>query len=220
MSNLETRFFTVPLLIESSDTLLPANSYPGTVKISVRGESEGIQPILAEDIEAYINLDRYTNEGNYRVPVQIRKKGTALGIEPLEISVLPVDISLSLEQKVTRNVDVFPVLSGIVAEGYELTNQKLNPSSVIVEGPRSLFDSHINFNTEPINLDRRYEDFFVLINIQNDNPLLFIHGSNILEFRGSISRIAREKQENNTVFPAEAENTPQPSNGNPEGGEQ
>ena len=198
MSSLETRFFTVPLSVESSDTLLPANSFPRSVKITARGEAEGIQPILAEDIEAYIDLGRYANEGVYRVPIQIRKKGTALGVEPLEVSVVPVDIHLLLEQKITRNVSVFPVLRGSVAEGYELTGQSLTPASVMVEGPRSMIDNHIEFNTEAIDLDRRNEDFSVMVNIKNDNPLLFIHGSNILEFRGSISRIARGIQENNT----------------------
>ena len=198
MSSLETRFFTVPLLVETSDTLSPANSFPSSVKITMRGEAEGIQPILAEDIEAYIDLGRYANEGSYRVPVQIRKKGRALGVEPLEISVIPVDIPLLLEHKMTRNVSVFPVIRGSTAEGYALTGQSLTPASVIVEGPRSIIDSHIDFNTETIYLDGRYEDFSVMVNIKNDNPLLSIHGSNILEFRGSISRIVRGAQEYNT----------------------
>jgi len=195
MNNLETRFFTVPLVIELSDALLPANSYPNAVKISLRGEAEGIQPVLAEDIEAFINLERYANEGHYRVPVQIRKKGSALGVEPMEISVLPVEIPLVLEQKMTRNVSVFPVLRGTAAEGYELTSQSLAPSSVIVEGPRSVFDSHVEFNTEPIDLDRRYENFSVMVYIKNNNPLLSIYGNNMLEFRGTISRVARAVHE-------------------------
>jgi YbbR domain-containing protein len=197
MSNLETRFFTVPLLIESNDALIPVNSIAGDVRVSVRGKPEEIQPILAEDIEAYIDLGRYSNEGNYKTPVQVRKKGRILGVIPLEISVLPIEIPLVLEQKVTRNVDVFPVLQGSVAQGYELTNQALIPASVVVEGPRSIFDSHIELNTETINLDRRYDNFSIMVNIINDNPLLSIHGSNMLEFRGSINRIVREERENN-----------------------
>ena len=197
MNSLETRFFTIPLLIQSNDTLLPANSFPRSVRISVRGETEGIQPILAEDIEAFIDLGRYVNEGSYRVPVQIRKKGRALGVEPLEVSVIPVDIPLLLEHKITRNISVFPIIRGSAAEGYELTRQSLNPASVIAEGPRSIIDNNIELNTETIDLDGRYEDFSILVKIKNDNPLLFIHGSNILEFRGSISRIAREASENN-----------------------
>jgi len=208
MSSLETRFFTVPLLVEPSETLLPANSFPRSVKISARGEAEGIQPILTEDIEAYIDLGRYENEGTYRVPVQIRKKGRALGVEPLEVSAIPVDIPLLLERKMTCNVSVFPVIRGSTAEGYELTGQSLNPSSVIVEGPRSMINNHVEFNTETIDLDGRYEDFSVMVNIKNYNPLLFIHGSNIFEFRGYISRIAREAHETTAHQAVEEEHLP------------
>ena len=102
MHTLETRFFTVPLVVISSETLVPAGSFPGSVRISLRGEAEGIQQILEEDIEAFIYLGRYTSEGSYRVPVQIHKKGSALGIEPLEISVLPIEIPLVLERRLIR----------------------------------------------------------------------------------------------------------------------
>ena len=207
MSTLENRFFTEPLRIESSDALLPANSFARYVKITIRGKAEGIQPILAEDIEVFIELGRYENEGTYRVPIQIRKKGRALGIEPLEISVTPIDVLLVLEKKETRYVDVFPTLRGAVAEGYELKNQSLTPSRVIVECPRSITSNHIEFTTEPIDLDRRYEDFTVMVNIKNDNPLLFIHGSNILEFKGTIGRIARGEYENGAAHASETEHS-------------
>ena len=193
MNNLETRYFNVPLTIESSDTLIPASSFAGSVRVSLRGEADGIQPILEEDIEAYIDLGRYTNEGNFRVPVQIRKKGSALGVEPLEISVLPAEIPLTLEQRLIREVSVFPILFGTVAEGYELTYQSLIPGGVIAEGPRSALEDHFEFNTEIINLDRRYDDFSIMVNTENDNPLITIHGNRMLEFRGTIRRIIREE---------------------------
>lgn len=192
MNTLETRFFTAPLLIESSEHFIPASSFARAVRVSIRGEGAQIHQIMEEDIEAYIDLGRYSHEGSYRVPVQIRKKGSALGVEPLEITVLPIDIPMLLEQRVTRNVSVFPVLQGTVAEGYELTSQELIPGSVVTEGPRGILDNHLEFNTEIINLDRRYENFSILVTIINENPLVSIHGSNILEFRGSIRRIVRE----------------------------
>ena len=199
MSNLETRFFSAPLIIEESDSLIPANSFTSSVIISLRGEAEGIHQILDEDIEAYIELDRYVNEGNYKVPVHIRKKGSALGIEPLQISVVPIEIPLSLEQKIIKTVSVYPVFQGTVADGFELTYQALFPASVVAQGPRSILDSHIGFYTEIINLDRRYDDFSIMVNIINNNPLISIHGSQMIEFRGTIRRIVRERS-NSDVY--------------------
>ncbi|MCL2211158.1 MAG: CdaR family protein [Treponema sp.] len=195
MNTLEARFFTAPLLVEPSETLLPASFFARAVRISMRGESAQIQQIMEDDVEAFIDLGRYTNTGNYRVPVQIRKKGSALGIEPLEITVLPIDIPMFLDQRVTRNISVFPVFQGTIAEGYELISQTLIPASVVADGPGSILDTHLDFNTEIINLDGRNESFSIMVNIINENHLISIHGSNMLEYRGIIRRIVRERQE-------------------------
>jgi len=200
MSNLETRFFSVPLIIEASETLIPSSSFTSTVRISLRGGAEGIRQILDEDIEAYLDLGKYTNEGNYKAPVHIRKKGSALGVDLLEISVIPIEIPLSLEQKVTKTISVFPILNGTVADGYELTYHEVFPANVVAEGPRGFFEHHLEFYTEIINLDGRYDDFSLMVNIVNDNPLITIFGSKMLEFRGTIRRIYRGRY-NSTYSP-------------------
>ena len=198
MSTLETRFFSVPLLIETNETLVPVSSVSNSVRISLRGESDGIQPILEEDIEAYIDLGRYSNEGTYRVPVQIRKRGSALGVAPLEISVLPIEIQITLEQNVRRSIPIFPVFMGAIAQGYELTNQQIIPETILAEGPRSALEEQLEFNTDIIDLDRRYENFSVRVNILNKNPQIIIHGDRMIEYRGTINRIVRDDQENET----------------------
>ena len=104
MNTLETRFFSVPLQIKANESLVLANSISNSVRISLRGEPDIIQQILEEDIEAIIDLGRYANEGIFKAPVQIRKKNSALGITPLEISVLPIEISVELELAAKRNI--------------------------------------------------------------------------------------------------------------------
>ncbi|MDR0316088.1 MAG: hypothetical protein LBH97_04225 [Treponema sp.] len=99
MNTLETRFFSIPLSVETSSTLIPAGDYPQIIRVSLRGDTGSIYTISEGDIEVYIDLTKYENEGLYRAPVQIRKKGNALGVEPLEISVEPMEISLRLDQK-------------------------------------------------------------------------------------------------------------------------
>jgi YbbR domain-containing protein len=192
MNTLETRFISVPLLVESADSLIPASSYARTVRVSLRGEAGSINPILEEDIEAYIDLKKYTAEGVYRIPVQIRKKGSALGVEPLEIAVVPIEITLALEQRTVKNIPVYPLFSGNIAEGYELTGQLVIPAEVKAEGPRSSLEAIYEFNTDTIILDGRYENFTVMVNIKNDNPQIIIHGSRIIEYNGTIRRITRE----------------------------
>jgi YbbR domain-containing protein len=190
MNTLETRFFPVPLRIESDSILVPASSYPQAVKIGLRGESSSIFPILEEDIEAYIDLSKYSFEDSYRIPIQIRKKGSAIGIEPLEITVEPVDIFVRLENKTTRTIKISPFFRGSIAEGYEMTSQLIIPSEIIAEGPRSNVNALYEFNTGPIDLDGRYENFSVMINIINNDPLIVTHGSRMVEYQGTIQQIA------------------------------
>jgi YbbR domain-containing protein len=192
MNTLETRTFLVPLHVETSGFLVPVSSLENTVKINLRGETNSIYPILEEDIEAFIDLDRYSNEGTYRIPVQIRKKGSTLGVVPLEISVLPIEISLLLEKKIRRDIPVFPVFRGTIARGYEIISQSIYPENVSVEGPRSSIESQYEFNTEPISLEGRNENFSVIVSIINNNPLITIYGNRMLEYRCVIRKIEIE----------------------------
>ena len=192
MNTLESRFFSSPLRIETNDTLIPANSFSQVIRVSLRGEANSIFSIIEDDIETYIDLGKYTGEGVYRVPVQIRRNGSALGVEPLEVSVDPIEISVRLERKTIRNVNVAPVFQGDIAEGYELTSQLVSPASVIAEGPRSGIEALYEFNTGIIDLDGRNEDFSIIVNIINNDPFIVIHGNRMVEYRGTIRRIPRE----------------------------
>jgi len=192
MSTLETRSFSPPLRVESTNSLVPASSYPQTVKINLRGEKNNIYQILEEDIEAYIDLSKYTSEDTHKIPVQIRKKGSALGIEPLEITVEPADILIKIENKISRNINIIPSFNGFVAEGYEIISQSINPSSITAEGPRSNIESLSEFNTVPIDLEGRYGNFSILTNIIVNDPLIITHGNRMIEYRAAIRQIPRE----------------------------
>jgi YbbR domain-containing protein len=201
MSTLDTRFFSAPLHIESANTLVPASSYPQTVRINLRGENNSIFPILEEDIEAYIDLSRYSSEDSYRIPIQIRKKGSALGIEPLEITVEPVDIFVRLENKISRSIRISPSFRGFIAEGYEMTNQSISPSSITAEGPRTNVEALSEFNTAPVDLEGRSVDFSVMVNIINNDPLIVMRGSRMIEYKGTIQQINGEIRLNNGDAP-------------------
>jgi len=193
MNSMEKRTFIIPLQIETTNSdLIPSSSVDTSVSINLRGEADIINPINAGDIEAYISLDKYNEEGTYRIPIQIRKKGNAVGVEPLEITVLPIEISISLEQKIRRNIPVFPVFSGEVAQGYELTGQSIIPESVTAEGPRSSIEKQYEFITEKIDMEGRNEDFTVFVQIINKNQFITVFGNRMLEYSGKIRNKERK----------------------------
>jgi len=189
ITSLETRFISVPLIIQADSALVPASSYPRIIRVSLRGDAAGIQLISEDDIEAYIDLEQFDNPGQYRAPVQIRKKGSALGIEPLELIIEPSEVSLQLDLKNSKIIPLQANIQGKVAAGYEFISHTLVPAQVMAEGPVSVLGGISLLTTDYIDLDGRSEDFTLVVSILSHNPLVVIRGSRLTEFRGFIRKI-------------------------------
>jgi YbbR domain-containing protein len=186
MSTLATRPLSVPLTIETGDTLVPASSYPNNVRITLRGEDASIKSIAEGDIEAFIDLMRYNAEGWYRAPVQIRKKGSAMGVEPLEIAVNPLEVSIQLDRRISKTLPLTAVMRGRVADGFDMVSHSISPAELVVVGPRASLDAITEIYTDQIDLDGRTGDFTLQVGIVNPNPLLAIRGNGMAEFSSVI----------------------------------
>ena len=189
MSSLEERFFSVPLNVELKNSLMPSSSYPRMIRISLRGEANSIYPILENDIEVYADFNKFDTPGVYSVPVQWRKKGTALGVDPLQINVDPMEITISLDQKISKFVPLTASIQGQVEMSFTMTSYSLNPAQVIIDGPAELMWGISEIFTEPIDLDGRRSDFSVPVKILNRDPLMIIRGNGVTEFHGIIKQI-------------------------------
>jgi YbbR domain-containing protein len=190
MSLLEERFFSVPLKVETNSSLIPASPYPGVIRVTLRGDANTNYPILEDDIQAYVDLSQYAEPGTYRAPVQIHKSGTAARAETLEIAVDPMELGLTLDERMSKTVSVQARFQGVVESGFELSSHSLEPSHVAIEGPKGILSNVEELFTEHIELTGRSEDFSAAVRILNDEPLVVIRGNGFTEFHGSV----REKQ--------------------------
>ncbi len=186
ISRLEERFFSVPLELELPRGYVPASNHPNNVRISLRGESDEIFRILEEDIRAYVDLTDHDAAGEFRVPVEVERRGTARAVEPLEISVEPLEVAITLEEGLQKGVEVAPSMSGFPPTGYELTQYQVSPSTVEIEGPSSHVEDIEEVSTEEIDLTGRREDFSVRVRLQRPDPLVSFLGGDVVEFRGII----------------------------------
>ena len=186
MSTMASRPISVPLAIETSSTMIPASSYPQNVRLQLRGEDNAIRSIADGDIEAFVDFTRHEAEGLYRAPVQIRKKGTALNVEPLEISVDPLEVSIHLDFRIVKPLPLKADIYGTVASGFDFLSYSISPAEIVVSGPLSILENVMEIKTDSINLSGRSGDFNLLVNIINPNPYLVIRGSEVAEFYGQI----------------------------------
>jgi YbbR domain-containing protein len=188
MNTMEERFFSAPLVVETTGNLIPASAYTRMIRISVRGDADRVRSFLEEDIEPYLDL-KGQDKGIYRVPVQVRAKGTVLGLEPLEIKVDPLEISIALDHKTSKYVPVKAHTQGPLPRGYELVSYTLNPSRVVLEGPAGILEDLSELSTDLITLDGRNEDFSLMVSMITPDPLAVIRGNGMTEFYGFIREI-------------------------------
>ncbi|MDR2633439.1 MAG: hypothetical protein LBC51_07445 [Treponema sp.] len=193
MNTLEERFFSVPLVVETTGNLIPASAYTKMIRISIRGDAARVRSFLEEDIEPYIDLTD-KDKGIYRVPVQVRTHGTVPGLEPLEIKVDPLEISIVLDHKISKYVPLKANTRGPLQRGYALASYTLKPSQVALEGPAEVLSAISELSTDFIDLDGRNEDFSIMVNILNPDPLVLIQGNGMTEFHGLIREIIRLEQ--------------------------
>jgi YbbR domain-containing protein len=182
LNTLTTRPLSIPLAIETSVTLVPASAYPQNVRVNLRGEDEGIKSISESDIEAYVDLSRYEDGGLYSAPVQVRKKGKALGIEALEITVYPPKISVQLDQRISKTIPLAAAIRGRAADGFDLVSYTLSPQEVVITGPLGSLESVVELETDAIELDGRNGDFTAVVTIVNPSPLFLLRGNGTAEF--------------------------------------
>ena len=186
MNTLTTRHFSIPLTVQIGTEFVPANSFPRTVRIALRGDDDNIKSIAEADITAFVDLNRYHTGGWHRVPVQIQKTGSALGVEPLEITVNPPEISVLLDINDSKTVPLIVNMTGRTPSGFDLADFSISPNEITVTGPFSILESITEFHTETVNLHGKSGDFTETVNIINTNSLVNIRGGGTVEFSGII----------------------------------
>ncbi|PKL07963.1 MAG: hypothetical protein CVV51_11370 [Spirochaetae bacterium HGW-Spirochaetae-7] len=188
LNRLEERPLSVPLVVVSNENFVPASQYPRTVRLVLRGESNAIYAVLEDDLEATLDLRGYTSAGVWRVPVRVEKKGSALGIDPLEISVNPSDVAISIELRVVKEIQVVPSFRGYLEPGYELAGFKLVPSRIEAAGPASIMEKLEDAATEPVELTGRSDNFSIRTKIAARDPLVRFMSSDIIEFSAEVKK--------------------------------
>jgi YbbR domain-containing protein len=132
---------------------------------------------------------QYNEPGVYKAPVQVIRKGQALEMESLEITVDPAEISLELDTMMSKQLPLSPRFQGYLEPGYEMVSNFLEPRQVIIDGPMKLVREITEISTELIDLRSRNSDFSIQVRIVNPNPLISIRGSGMSEFSGFIREL-------------------------------
>ena len=186
MATLEERFVSVPLDVRINENFIPAQSPPESVRLTIRGREQEVSLILPDDIRAQVDFSGFTVEGEHTAPVTIVKQGAALQIDTIELRVEPASLTLPFERKMKRSVDVVPTIEGFPEKGYELGQFFLTPTTVELEGVRSIVENLEEVHTEAIDLTEKSSDFTVRVRLEKPGEGIRFLGGDVVEFYGVI----------------------------------
>lgn len=187
ISNLEERYFSIPLQIITNDGLSASGNYPLSVRVNLRGSEEMIYSILDDDLSAIADFTVYESEGSFKVPIKV-VFDSSFGpqSETMEINVEPAEITVFQEKKITRSLEILPSLTQFPPNGYELVQYFVSPTYVTVQGPESQLSEIHSIKTEEIDLSGRYDDFNVSSRLVPPGDNVTFPGGNTVEFRGVV----------------------------------
>jgi len=203
---LDKRYLIVPLTIENSGSLTPAEQYPAKIKITLWGDATGIGSIGENDITAFINISDFKTEGTYRIPIETRLAGTVTPLGNMEISTEPAILTLRLATSIRKQVPVTLSLKGIPADGYEVTESSLEPAAVEIEGPAELVEKITELATEPLSIEARTNGFSGTAFIINNDPLISIAGKAQVQTTVKINETTIKKKFDNIPIYFEKQN--------------
>lgn len=149
----------VQLSFMHSDNMAISNDPPTRVTITVTGSKDEIDPLNPSNLLATVAVGE-TNAGN-RV---IRLSRDIVSIDGLPSTVRieafqPSTVSVRLESRIDRRVDVNLKLEGKVPDGYEVRSASANPTKVRVRGPASIVNDTQQVSTESISVEGKTSSF-------------------------------------------------------------
>lgn len=167
--SIDTKNFSIPLTVYSDRNLVPANTIERSVQISVKTSPDNISILQQNDFKAYLDLDQYSLNGKYEVPVRIELTPKVQVMEPLEINVKPKKIPVMIEEKISRMIPVEVLFTGEPVDGFEVVGSTIQPQEIKISGPVSVIDSFQDSIMLTIGLTDKERPFNQNISI---NPLI------------------------------------------------
>ena len=193
-SLLKQETFMVPLTVQNQGALVPAESYPKKIKVSLWGDKNIIESIKEDEITAFIDLSVIKSEGAYQLPIQVQVNGTVVTIDPFEATVEPDRLSLKLEKSMTKQVPIVLSLKGIPADGYEVNETIIEPASVEIDGPETLISKIDNLVTDSLLIDDRTTGFSGTVSLLTENPLVTVQGTRQIQYSVKIHEVIAVKR--------------------------
>lgn len=152
----------VPVNIAVPAELVNMDSTVPKVTVTLRGSERRLSRISPADIKIKVKVDesKFMPELPYNLRINPEDVKTPLGTRV--VSIVPSEMLLLLENKISKPVEIKAKFNSVrnLPKDYAVGKVKLNPSSAMVTGPKSIVEKIQVISTSPIPLDKTTVDNF------------------------------------------------------------
>jgi len=127
-----------------------------TLIVTFEGKREKLKNIHINSVKAVVDLSQIDEGVLKEYPVRISRRDVPEGIK---ISQSSDFISVFVEKKSRKRVEVIPDITGVVSENFALLDVKIKPNFIYITGPSSQVSKIDYLYSEEINLDEESYSF-------------------------------------------------------------
>ena len=156
-------FLHVPWQLEISSTTIPE------AQIRVRGPERLIHDLRATDIHAELDLaDVQAGERTFDLTAQQILRPRDLHV----VQVVPGQVHLSFDTRLTREVEVRPRITGNFVAGEQIGKVLVDPQKITIVGPRGHVEAMDSATTDPIDASGTTTQATFVTNAYVADPLI------------------------------------------------
>ena len=156
--------FNIPIDFRNIDSnLVVSKVSQKTATVRVSGPKDDLKNVSARDIIVYVDLNR-VNEGEYAdYKIEFIRNEVPEGID---IKIIPDEIKVLAERKISREVKIVPKFSGNADKGFYTGEADIVPETVTMRGAASLINGIDLLYTEDISLEGARDTVQRKVNIE------------------------------------------------------
>jgi YbbR domain-containing protein len=136
------------------------------VRVGVRGPWTRLSRFDERNVEA-IRVDLAdAKDGVFHFDESMVKLPPGLRVA----SITPPEVKLVFEPRAMKEIPVHPVLDGQPADGFRVAKVTSQPTSVHLEGPKSVIDALLQVNTRPVKVAGAKQPVLAEVLLENEPP--------------------------------------------------
>jgi len=136
-------FINIPQNLEVFDSL-------DTISVEIKGQERILKNLKKNEVSAVIDLQ---NAKAGRAFFTLSKNNIRLPRTLVVTGIDPETISLKIETRLTKTVNVKPSVTGLPEKGFVIADVKVVPDTVVLEGPKSVISKIYTIKTEPLDIN-------------------------------------------------------------------